>query len=178
MKGIVLPVDYERAGRSIATAIDLVKPRLALGFGLAAGREKITPEKVAVSYRSSARADSVGRKMKGSAIDKALPDGIFTNLPVEGLIASLNGHGITASLSLSAGSYICNNAMFVIVHEARTRGFGGGFVHVPYHSEWIAKKRRQTPSLPVETLHMGAEQCIEYCLRHRANGGRAVPVRV
>jgi len=35
--GVVLPVDYEKAERSIMRAFDRVRPRLAIGFGLAAG---------------------------------------------------------------------------------------------------------------------------------------------
>jgi pyroglutamyl-peptidase len=163
--GVVLPVDYERAERSIMRAIDRVKPRLVIGFGLAAGREKITPEKVALNYRSAQQADNAGRRMAGSPIDRSGPDGIFTNLPVEGLVASLNEHGIPASLSLSAGAYVCNTAMYVLVREARSRGFAGGFVHVPAHAEWVAKKKRQMPSLPLETLQRGAEHCVAYCLR-------------
>ena len=161
--GVVLPVDYKRAERSITRSIDRVKPELAICFGLAAGREKIMPEKIAVNYRFAQRTDKAGRRMAGSPIDPSGPDGLFTNLPVEGLVASLNEHGIPASLSLSAGSYVCNNAMFVIVREARSRGFAGGLVHVPCHSEWIAKKKKQMPSLPLETLQRGAEHCITYC---------------
>ena len=168
---MILPVAYEGIESRIVRAIDRVKPEIAIGFGLAAGREKVTPEKIAVNYRFSEKADSRGRKIAGSPIDRSQPDGLFTNLPVERLVVSLNGHGIPASLSLSAGSYLCNNAMFVIVREARTRGFSGGFVHVPCHSEWVAKKKRQTPSLPLETLQKGAEHCIEYCVRHRSLGG-------
>jgi pyroglutamyl-peptidase len=175
--GIVLPVHFKRTEGSIMRAIDSVKPRLAIAFGLAAGRQKIMPEKIAVNHRSAERGDKAGRKTAGSMIDLSGPDGLFTNLPVEGLVASLNRHGIPASLSLSAGSYVCNTAMFVIVREARSRGFSGGFVHVPCHSEWIAKKKRQMPSLPLQTLQRGAEHCITYCLRHRALGGRVVRKR-
>ena len=170
--GVVLPVDCERAERGIARAIDSVKPELVICFGLAAGREKITPEKIAVNYRfaeRAERADRAGRRMAGSPIDSSGPDGLFTNLPVEGLVASLNEHGIPASLSLSAGSYVCNHVMFVIVREARRRGFAGGLVHVPCHSEWIAKKKKQMPSLSLETLQRGAEHCVAYCLRHQTS---------
>ena len=169
--GVVLPVDYEKAGRGITRAIDSVKPELAIGFGLGPGRERIMPEKIAVNYRFAERADGAGRRMAGSPIDASGPDGLFTNLPVEGLVASLNEHGFPASLSLSAGSYVCNNAMFVIVREARSRGFAGGFVHVPCHSKWIAKRKKQMPSLPLETLQRGAEHCIACCLRHQTSAG-------
>jgi len=126
----------------------------------------MTPEKIAVNYRSGEKPDKAGRRKTSSPIDTSGPDGLFTNLPVEGLVASLNQHGIPASLSLSAGSYLCNDTMYLIVRAARHGGFSGGFAHVPCHSEWIAKKKRQMPSLPLETLQKGAEHCINYCLRH------------
>jgi len=169
--GVVLPVEYERAERRIMRAIDRMKPELAICFGLAAGRGKITPEKIAVNYRFAEGSDKAGRRMAGSLIDASGPDGLFTNLPVEGLVASLNEHSIPASLSLSAGSYVCNDAMFTIVREARSRGFSGGLVHIPVHSEWVAKKKKQMPSLPLETLHKAAEHCVAYCLRHRLPAG-------
>jgi len=165
--GVVLPVDYLKVEKNLIRAIDRVRPGLVIGFGLASGRERVTPEKIAVNYRFAEKADNAGRRMGGTPIDDRSPDGLFTNLPVEGLVASLNENGIPAALSTSAGSYICNAAMFVTVREARRRGFAGGFVHVPCHSEWVAMKGKQTPSLPLETLHRGAEHCVSYCLRHR-----------
>jgi pyroglutamyl-peptidase len=42
--GVVLPVDYSRVERDIVRAIERVGPDLAVGFGLAQGRERITPE--------------------------------------------------------------------------------------------------------------------------------------
>lgn len=164
--GVMLPVDYFRVEKDLMRAIDGVRPRLVIGFGLAGGREKVTPEKIAVNYRLAEKADDAGRRLNGTPVDGRGPDGLFTNLLVEGLVASLNNHGVPASLSLSACSYICNTAMYVTVREARNAGFAGGFVHIPCHSEWVAKKKRKFPSLPLETLQRGAEQCVRYCLRH------------
>ena len=105
--------------------------------------------------------------MKGTHIDPSLPDGIFTNLPVENMVESLNKSGIPSSVSLSAGAYLCNNAMFVIVREARKQNFGGGFIHIPCHSEWIAKKdNKNFPSLPLDTIVEGAVQAMVHSLEH------------
>jgi pyroglutamyl-peptidase len=164
--GVVLPVDHQDVVPRLTTVLRKSKPGLALGFGLASGREKVTPEKIAVNYRAAEKADNSGRRMAGAPIDRGGPDGLFTNLPVEGLVAHLNENGIPSSLSLSAGSYICNTAMYVVVREARRRGFAGGFVHVPCHSEWVARKKKHLPSLPLDTLIRGAELSISYCLRN------------
>jgi len=163
----VLPVDYRRIDEVITRAVAKAKPTLVIGFGLAAGREKITPEKIAVNHRHAEKADNAGRKVHGSPIDPKGPDGLFSNLPVEGLVASLNRRGIPASLSLSAGSFLCNAAMYVTVREAKEKGFRGGFVHVPCHSEWIARKKKATPSLPLDTLLTAAQHSVEYCASHK-----------
>ncbi len=155
--GVVLPVDYDQVEDRILGAIKRVKPSLVVGFGVAQGREKVTPEKIAVNYRFASAPDNVGRKIEGARIDESEPDGIFSDLPVEHLAKSLNSAGIPASVSFSAGAYLCNNAMFVIVRESRTQGFAGGFVHVPCHSEWVSRKSEAFASLPLATIARAAE---------------------
>jgi pyroglutamyl-peptidase len=165
--GVSLPVDYGRIEHAIKTSIEKTRPELVIGFGLAPRRDSITPEKIAANYRFSEEPDNTGKRMNGIPIDESQPDGLFTNMQVESLVASLRSLGIPASLSLSAGAYLCNNAMFVIVREARRHGFVGGFVHVPCHSEWAASKNKQLPSLPLATIKRAAEHCVEYSLRDR-----------
>jgi pyroglutamyl-peptidase len=171
--GKVLPVDYLRIEEAITDAMEKHPAVLALGLGLAAGREKVTPEKVAINYRGSGEADNAGRRLPGSPIDPAQPDGLFSLLPVESLVDALNAGGVPAVLSLSAGSYLCNNAMFVLVREGRARRIPAGFVHVPCHSEWVDANAKSYPSLPLSTLERAAEMTIEHCLR----AARAAPVR-
>jgi pyroglutamyl-peptidase len=118
-----------------------------------------------MNYRSADKPDNAGRLVTGTPIDKHQPDGIFSQLPVEGLVTSLNSIGIPASLSFNAGAYLCNNAMFIIVREARKRGFAGGFVHLPCHTEWVARRNSKSPSLPIGLIQSAAEHCVTYSLR-------------
>jgi pyroglutamyl-peptidase len=163
--GRVLPVSYEQVGRAIIEAIEEAPPALALGFGLAPGRAKITPEKVALNYRYSTLPDNSGQAFNGAPIEPGEADGLFSNLPVEALVEALNARGIPASLSLSAEAYLCNNAMFVIVREARRRGFLGGFIHVPCHQEWVARTKKNYACLPLAALLEAAEFSVSFCLR-------------
>lgn len=166
--GMSLPVDYDRIEGTIEHAIESVGPELVIGLGLAPRRDSITPEKIAANYRFSEDPDNAGRKIGGARIDDSQPDGLFTNIPVEGLVAHLRSLGLPAALSLSAGGYLCNNAMFVIVREAKRGGFAGGFVHIPCHSEWVAKRGKPFPSLPLATMVHAAEHCVAYTLRYGA----------
>jgi len=162
--GVTLPVDYSIVERKMLAVIEEARPTLVLGLGLAAGRDKITPEKVALNYVNSKTKDNSGRSLEGVSIEPGQPDAIFSNVPVEGLVSELNSEGIPASLSLSAGAYLCNYAMYLSLREARKSGFYAGFVHVPCHAEWVAKSGKQLPSLPLETTHRAVELSVSYIL--------------
>ncbi len=162
IKGITLPVEYARLEALLVTSLDREKPSLAIGLGLAPGRNMITPEKIAVNYKYAVEPDNTGRVIQGEKIDYSQPDGLFAMLPVEALVEELNRRGIPASLSLSAGAFLCNNAMFLIVREARRSGFEGGFIHIPYHAEYVSRLKKDLPSLPLETIQKGIETSIEF----------------
>ena len=164
VKGITLPVDYSRLEGLIVSALNREKPVLAFGLGLAAGRNNVTPEKIAVNYKHATEPDNTGRIILDEKIDAGQPDGLFVNFPIEGMVEEINRQGVPASLSLSAGAYLCNNAMFVIVREARKAGFPGGFIHIPCHSEYAAKEKKNFPSLPLAVIQRGVEISMEYVL--------------
>ncbi len=164
VKGITLPVEYSRLEEIIVDTLNREKPTLALGLGLAAGRNVVTPEKIAVNYKHATEPDNTGKIILAEKIDASQPDGLFANFPVEGMVEELNRRGVPSSLSLSAGAYLCNNAMFLIVREARKAGFSGGFIHIPCHAEYVAREQKNLPSLPLSTIERGVEISIEYVL--------------
>ncbi|QGA53901.1 pyroglutamyl-peptidase I [Sulfolobus sp. E5-1-F] len=165
VKGVILPVEYDKIEDIIVTKIREIRPILTLGIGLAPGRAKITPEKIAINYRYSREGDNAGKKYRGERIDPLGQDGIFTNLPVEDLVDYLNQNGIPAELSLSAGSYLCNNAMYIIIREARKYNSLGGFIHVPLHESYAAKLQRPIPSMSLDTMKRGIKLSIEFILK-------------
>ena len=166
--GVTLPVDYSRIQGRVAESVESAKPSLILGFGLSAGRDKITPEKVALNYINSKTKDNSGKTLEGVPISAGQPDAIFTNIPVEGLVSELNRESIPAALSLSAGGYLCNLAMYVSLLEAKRVGARAGFIHVPCHAEWVARSGKQFPSLPIDTIRRAAEISVSYVLTSRA----------
>lgn len=168
--GRTLPVDFTIEGE-ILSGIEATRPALVLGFGLAAGREKITPEKAALNYINSKRKDNSGRSLEGIPIAAGQPDALFANIPVESLVSELNREAIPASLSLSAGSHECNYSMYVTLREAKRSGFRYGFIHVPCHAEWVAKNGGRFPSLPLETIVRAAECSVSYLLQKATSEG-------
>lgn len=154
--GRVLPVDYARVERLIVGEIERHNPSVVLGTGLAPGRPVLSIEKIALNYEYSTEPDNRGKKARGTTIDPASPDGMFANIGPEHLAAKLNKMGIPATVSLTAGAYLCNFAMFVIVRESRKRGFRGGFVHLPYDEEMATKEEyRHSPFMNLESMVSG-----------------------
>lgn len=154
--GKILPVSYSDVESVLMNYLDEVKPDLVIGTGLAPGRPKLSVEKIAINYKYSREPDNSGTKATGDRIDPKMPDGIFSLLEVEPLVELLNRNNIPAEISTTAGSYLCNYAMFIIVREARNRGIRGGFVHLPSDpSLAVASKIRSMPSMNLDTMVQG-----------------------
>ncbi|MGA8046590.1 MAG: pyroglutamyl-peptidase I [Dermatophilaceae bacterium] len=132
----VLPVEF---GRSAEVALRLVaerSPDAVVLTGLAAGRRAVTLERVAINVRDIAGecADSTGAAPRDRAIVEGGPDGIFATLPNRTIVERLLASGIPAELSATAGTFVCNETMYAVLHSLRPLGTAAppaGFVHVP-----------------------------------------------
>jgi pyroglutamyl-peptidase len=172
--GRTLPVDYAAIQGRVLSELEAAKPSLVVSFGLSAGRDKVTLEKVAINYVNSKMKDNAGKIVEGVQISPGQPDARFASIPVEGLVAELGRQGIPAALSLSAGAYLCNYTMYVCLREAQKSGFRTGLIHVPCHSEWVARTGRPLASLPLQTIVRAAECTVSYLLREAAAKGQPV----
>ncbi len=154
-----LPVVYDRVRDCLTALLDELRPRAVVCVGQAAGRTAVTPELVAVNWRSGAIADNDGIRYDGVPIDAAKPAAYFSTLPVRALTEALCAEGIPAYLSLSAGGYVCNSTMYHLLDLLRDHPeIPAGFVHVPYLSTQAAQ-RPNVASLPLATV-TAALECI------------------
>lgn len=86
----------------------------------------------------------------------------FSNLPIKQMVNSIREHGIPASVSDTAGTFVCNHIMYSLLYlnEKKNLGIKGGFIHVPYIPKQTVDKRN-TPSMNLEDIIKG----IEYAIR-------------
>lgn len=153
----VLPVEYDECLSVVLAEIDRLEPDAVIACGLAAGRTAVTPERIAVNVKDTASdqsiADNAGRRPEDERISDG-PDGIFSTLPIRAIQQALVSAGIPASISNTAGTYICNNTMYGILDHLRRRHDSralAGFVHFPASTEMAAADPRLA-SLPLETM--------------------------
>ena len=140
----VLPVVFGQASSQLRELIDLHKPSAVLCLGKAEGRSEMTPERIAINLDNARIADNAGNQPLEQRIMADGPDGYFSTLPIEKMVAAMKAAGIPASISLSAGTFVCNHIFYVLQDYLKDSSIKSGFMHVPLMDE----QRREFPTLP------------------------------
>jgi pyroglutamyl-peptidase len=157
VKAVKLPVNTPHAVRAITAAIRRWRPRAVLGLGQAGGRPAISLEKIAINLveRRAGRESDGG--LGGTPVLRGAADALFARLPLRAILRALERRGIPATLSLSAGAYVCNSVMYATLHALRVRPEAvAGFIHLPYDARQ-AVRHRQAPSMTLEMMTAAVE---------------------
>jgi len=149
----LLPCVYGASVTALRTAVVEHRPDVVIGFGQAGGRFGVTPELIAVNLDDAPISDNAGNAPLDAAIAADGPLAYRSGLPVKAIVAALHDAGIPASVSHTAGTYICNHVFYAAMHlvateEPRVRA---GFVHVPFATEQVVDKPT-APSLSMDAL--------------------------
>jgi pyroglutamyl-peptidase len=157
IKTVVLPVHFDECVDLLIQEIEHFEPDAVISCGLAGGRTGITPERIAVNIKDiapdSPYSDNQGAKPQDAPINPEGPDGLFATLPIRSMVNRLQDQGIPASISNTAGTFICNNTMYGVLDYIRTHRLStiAGFVHFPASAE-MAAEHPSWPTLPQETM--------------------------
>ena len=159
--GKILPVDFQYSGDRLLELIKEVEPDAVISLGLAAGRFKMTPERIAINVKDGA-VDNEGHKPVDEPIQGKGEEGYFSTLPIRKMVNRLIATGLPADVSNTAGAYLCNNVMYEGLHYAKTsnRNMPSGFIHIPASHE-LGIQHGKIPSWSHEDLVKGVRVCIE-----------------
>ena len=148
-----IPVEYDSVGAVLQQLIEEVRPDAVICVGQAANRSAVTPEKVAINWKSASIADNAGILYRGEVIRADGPDGYFSTLPVEKMVAAMGEAGVPAQVSYTAGTYVCNCTLYELLHYLKQAHphIPACFIHVPYLCSQVLE-RPQCPSLPLDTI--------------------------
>jgi len=117
--GKTMTVDFKSSGGQMISLIKDMKPDAIIALGLAGGRSKITPERIAINIKDGA-ADNEGNTPVDEMIQQDGPAGYLSTLPVRSMIDKLLENGYPATISNTAGTYLCNNVMYEALHYVHT----------------------------------------------------------
>lgn len=160
VESIVLPVDFHESEKKILEKVKQIQPEIVVSLGLAAGRYKITPERIAINVKDGAK-DNQGFAPVDQEIDVNGPDGYFSTLPIRKITNHLQELGFPADISNSAGTYLCNNIMYSVLHYVKNEKLNckAGFIHIPASHE-LAIQHGNVPSWSITDLTKAIEACL------------------
>jgi pyroglutamyl-peptidase len=129
----VLPVSAARLPARLSELLETVRPDVVLGLGESRGSPGVRVERVAVNLLEFRTPDNDGRSIQGMPVVPGGPAAYFATLPAGEMLAAITGTGVRCDMSFSAGTYLCNQMMYLALHWAArsARQPLAGFVHLP-----------------------------------------------
>nr|WP_314859199.1 pyroglutamyl-peptidase I [uncultured Undibacterium sp.] len=129
-----LPCEFGRANTALTALLTQIQPEIVICVGQAGGRVDISLERIAINIDDARIPDNAGAQPIDQSIVPEGPAAYFSTLPIKAIVKNLQDNGIPASVSQTAGTYVCNHVFYRLMHYANksTQVLRAGFVHIPY----------------------------------------------
>ena len=139
-----IPTVFGLAPQKVLEAARAIEPDVIISVGQAGTRDSITPERIGINMRSARIADNAGRIPVEERIVPGGPDGLFSTLPVAAMVDAIRAANLPTTISNTAGTFVCNDTLYSLLHHYQGTPVRCGFIHVP----WLPEQG--TPNLTLE----------------------------
>ena len=139
-----IPTVFGLAPQKVLEAARAIEPDVIISVGQAGTRDSVTPERIGINMRSARIADNAGRIPVEERIVPDGPDGLFSPLPVAAMVDAIRAANLPATISNTAGTFVCNDTLYSLLHHYQGTPVRCGFIHVP----WLPEQG--TPNLTLE----------------------------
>ncbi|MGF7057766.1 pyroglutamyl-peptidase I [Brassicibacter mesophilus] len=159
---IEVPTVFRKAIERLEEAIEREKPDITISVGQAGGRFDITVERVAINIDDARIADNEGNQPIDVPIFEDGEPAYFAKLPIKAMVKEMIDNNIPASVSNSAGTFVCNHIMYGLLYNADKNypNMRGGFIHIPFLPEQVLDKRMM-PSMSLDNIIKGLTYAIK-----------------
>ena len=157
-----LPTAFGSSLEELKKLIQQEEPDAVICIGQAGGRPDITIERVAINVDDARIPDNAGQQPHDQPIIENGPVAYWSTLPIKQIVSNIRASGIPASVSDSAGTFVCNHLFYGLRHFLCESGLDipGGFIHIPYLPEQGVVQVAQ-PTMSKETVIKALEIAIE-----------------
>lgn len=162
-----IPTVRKKSLEKIEKAINEYNPDVILSIGQAGGRFDISIERVGINLDDFRIPDNEGNQI----IDEPVfPDGensYFVKLPVKSMVQNVQKNNIPASVSYTAGTFVCNHVLYGVMYliEKKYKGKKSGFIHIPFLPQQVVDKKNM-PSMELDTIVKGLTAAIEAIVKN------------
>ena len=176
-----IPTVVGKSLAKIKEAVEKENPDVVLSIGQAGGRSEITVERVGINIDDCRIPDNEGNQPIDEPVVKGGPAAYFVTIPIKAIVENIKAHNIPASISNTAGTFICNHVCYGVAHLAAARTAAGkpmksGFIHIPFLPEQVIGKPALTPSMSLETIVSGITHALKAIVKHgsdiKVSGGK------
>lgn len=159
----ILPCRFASSLHALDALIQRHRPACVVALGQAASRQALSFERVAINWIDARIADNDGAQPVDQPVLAGAPPARFTTLPIKAQMAAARAAGCPVEMSLSAGSFVCNQVFFGLQHRLRRQpAVHSGFIHVPALGEgadlrpWLAGLRAALSAWDADEAHAPA----------------------
>lgn len=172
-----LPTVFAKATDVISQLINSERPDIVINVGQAGGRVGLSLERVAINLVDARIPDNEGNQPIDQPIKGDGKSAYFSALPIKEMALAITQSGYQASISNTAGTFVCNQLMYDVHYliEKHYPDMKAGFIHVPNNQQQVIKKNDQpvmSNQAISEALVIGIERLIE--LKGMASGEKLV----
>ncbi|HFH9837764.1 TPA: pyroglutamyl-peptidase I [Streptococcus suis] len=137
-----VPTVFHKSAAVLEEKMRDCQPDVVLCIGQAGGRAELTPERVAINQDDARIADNEGQQPIDVPIREDGKTAYFSTLPIKAMVEAIRQAGLPASVSNTAGTFVCNHLMYQALYLAekefsRTKA---GFLHIPFLPEQVVNK--------------------------------------
>lgn len=167
----VLPVERFAGPDTLIRTYISAHPDAVLLLGEASHAAAIRVERVAVNVLDFAISDNGGHLITDKPIITDGPPAYFSTLPTREMVSALKENELPAQLSYSAGTFLCNQVMYEMLHYLQKNHLNlpAGFVHVPQLPAQVTGASSPRPSMSLETMLKGILVMIQTIQTHLAS---------
>ena len=161
IRWVEIPTVFYQSAEVLEAEIDRYQPDVVLCIGQAGGRASLTPERVAINQDDARIPDNQGNQPIDTPIRLDGEAAYFSTLPIKAMVQAIKEEELPASVSNSAGTFVCNHLMYQALYLADKKfpNMRAGFMHIPYMTEQVINKPN-TASMNLADIVKGIEAAI------------------
>lgn len=163
-----LPTVFYKSAQILEEGIKEYQPDYVLALGQAGGRADITVERIAINIDDARIEDNEGNQPIDQIIQEQGQAAYFTQLPIKAMVQEMRDYNIPASVSNTAGTFVCNHIMYQLLYLMDKKHTGikaGGFMHLPFLEQQTVD-RKELASLSFEEMVMGIQVSLETIIEY------------
>ena len=155
---VEVPTVFEKSSQVVKEAIQQHQPDVV-----------ICVERVAINLAEARIPDNEGNQPFDTALEENGPAAYFTSLPIKAMTKNVQDHGLPAYISYTAGTFVCNDIMYRLLHLIETQfpAIRGGFIHVPFSPDQVIDRPVGTPSMSLEDIASSLTYAVEAAVENK-----------